>query len=249
MVYRIFVEKKKEMANEARGLLADLQGLLGITALTDLRVLNRYDVENVDKALFDYARFTVFAEPQSDIVTEALSADGATVFAVEYLPGQFDQRADSAAQCLQIIAKGERPTVRTAKVYVLYGALSDKEIAEIKKYVINPVEAREASLETVETLQVNYELPTEVAVLNGFISLSREALADFVKSYGLAMDLDDILFCQAYFKEEGRDPSLTEIRMIDKERTVWYPYKGLIWASILWRNIAWGTEPENQPKM
>ncbi len=215
MVYRIFVEKKKEMANEARGLLSDLQGLLGISALTDLRVLNRYDVENVDKALFDYARFTVFAEPQSDLVSETLSAEGAAVFAVEYLPGQFDQRADSAAQCLQIIAKGERPTVRTAKVYVLYGDLSEKEIAEIKKYVINPVEAREASLQTVETLQVKYELPTEVAVLDGFISLSREALADFVKSYGLAMDLDDILFCQDYFKKEGRDPSLTEIRMID----------------------------------
>ena len=215
MVYRIFVEKKKEMANEAKSLLGDLRGLLGISALTDVRVLNRYDVENVDKALFDYARFTVFAEPQSDIVTEALDAEGGAVFAVEYLPGQFDQRADSAAQCLQIIAQCERPTVRTAKVYVLYGDLSEKELAEAKKYVINPVEAREASLEAVDTLQVQYDLPTEVAILEGFLALSREGLADFVKSYGLAMDIDDIAFCQAYFQKEGRNPTLTEIRMID----------------------------------
>ncbi|MBP3436743.1 MAG: phosphoribosylformylglycinamidine synthase [Clostridia bacterium] len=215
MVYRIFVEKKKEMANEAKSLLADARSLLGITALEDVRVFNRYDVENVEKSLFDYARFTVFAEPQSDIVTESVLAEGAVLFAVEYLPGQFDQRADSAAQCLQIIAKGERPTVRTAKVYALYGALSQKEIEEIKKYVINPVEAREASLDEVQTLQAKYDLPTEVATFEGFTALSREELQDFIKRYGLAMDIDDILFCQAYFQKEGRNPTVTEIRMID----------------------------------
>ena len=137
------------------------------------------------------------------------------MFAVEYLPGQFDQRADSASQCIQIISQGERPLVRTAKVYVLYGNLNEAQLAEIKKYVINPVEAREASLDKPSTLNVEYEIPTEVATLNGFISLDRKGLEDFIKSYGLAMDIDDIAFCQQYFKSENREPTITEIRMID----------------------------------
>lgn len=176
MVYRIFVEKKKELANEAKALLGDVNGLLGIKNLTDVRVINRYDAENITEELFDYAVKTVFSEPQLDIATAEIDLSGATVFAVEYLPGQFDQRADSAAQCIQIISQGERPTVRSAKVYALYGDLTDSDIAEIKKYVINPVEAREADLNKPETLKVNYDIPTTVKTLDGFLKLDREGL-------------------------------------------------------------------------
>ncbi len=215
MVFRVFVEKKRELANEARALLNDVRGLLGIKQLDDVRVINRYDAENISEELFNYAIKTVFSEPQLDIASAEINTDGATVFAVEYLPGQFDQRADSASQCIQIISQGERPLVRTAKVYVLYGNFNAAQLAEIKKYVINPVEAREASLDKPSTLNVEYEIPTEVATLNGFISLDRKGLEDFIKSYGLAMDIDDIAFCQQYFKSENREPTITEIRMID----------------------------------
>ena len=215
MVYRVFVEKKKELANEAKALLGDVRTLLGISSLTDVRVINRYDAENIAEDLFEYAKKTVFSEPQLDLVYDEPELDGATVFAVEFLPGQFDQRADSAAQCIQIISQGDRPVVRTAKVYALYGNLTETEVAEIKKYVINPVEAREATLEKPETLKVNYEIPTEVKTLDGFIELDRAGLEKFVADYGLAMDADDIAFCQEYFKSEHRDPTITEIRMID----------------------------------
>ena len=164
MVYRVYVEKKAELAGEAKSALSDIRGLLGITSLENIRVLNRYDVENIEAALFESCKGNVFSEPQLDIVTSELENDGATVFAVEYLPGQFDQRADSAAQCIQIISEGERPVVRTAKIYRLYGDLSDEDIARIKKYVINPVECREASMELPATLKPVYDIPTEVAI-------------------------------------------------------------------------------------
>ena len=216
MVFRVFVEKKKELANEARALLSDVRGLLGIKNLTDVRVINRYDAENITEELFEYAKKTVFSEPQLDIVTDDVKIEsGDNIFAVEFLPGQFDQRADSAAQCIQIISQTDRPTVRTAKVYVLSGALTDAEIDEIKKYVINPVEAREATLEKPDTLKTDYEIPTTVETVDGFIDLDRSGLEAFVSKYGLAMDADDIEFCQAYFKKEGRNPTITEIRMID----------------------------------
>ena len=215
MVYRIFVEKKKELANEARGLLKDINGLLQISSVKDVRVINRYDVDNIEKDLFDYAVSTVFSEPQLDIATNEINTDGATVFAVEFLPGQFDQRADSAAQCIQIISQKERPRVRTAKVYLLYGNINEAELKEIKKYVINPVEAREATLEKPETLETKYDIPTTVETLDGFIDLDRAGLEGFVSKYGLAMDTDDIAFCQDYFKSENRNPTITEIRMID----------------------------------
>ena len=215
MVYRVFVEKKKDLANEAKSLCEDIRNLLRIESIENVRILNRYDVENISRELFDYAVKTVFSEPQLDVVSSALDNEGASVFAVEYLPGQFDQRADSAAQCIQIISQGERPTVRTAKVYMLYGALTDGQLAEIKKYVINPVEARLAAMEKPETLKINYDIPTTVETLEGFNGLSREELAAFITRYGLAMDLDDIAFCQEYFRSEQREPTITEIRMID----------------------------------
>lgn len=216
MVYRIYVEKKKAFAHEAASLKNDIVKLLQIENLQDLRIVNRYDVENLDRELFDYAVSTVFSEPQVDDAFENLDFAGADhVFAVEFLPGQFDQRANSAAECIQIISKGERPAVRTAKVYLLQGSLTEAELAEIKKYVINPVEAREATLENFDTLKVDYEIPTEVAVLNGFNELDEAGLLEFLKDYGLAMDLGDLKFCQEYFKSEDRNPTITEIRVID----------------------------------
>ena len=155
MVYRVFVEKKPELAQEARNLKEDINSLLGIEGLEKLRIVNRYDVENISPELFDYAVKTVLSEPQLDMVSSELSAEGAQVFAVEYLPGQFDQRADSAAQCIQIISQAHRPEVRSAKVYLLYGQLTGEQLREIKKYVINPVEAREAALDKPETLKIN----------------------------------------------------------------------------------------------
>ena len=216
MVYRVFVEKKKELAHEAHALLSDARTLLGITSLEDVRLYNRYDAENITEELFGYATRTVFSEPQLDLTSSDLTAtDADVVFAVEYLPGQFDQRADSAAQCIQIISQGDRPTIRTARVYALYGKLSEAEVAEIKKYVINPVESREAVMDKPETLITEYDLPTTVRTLEGFIALDRAGLEAFVKEYGLAMDADDIAFCQQYFISEQRDPTITEIRMID----------------------------------
>ena len=215
MVYRIFVEKKPGLDNEARALLADARSLLGIKGLEKVRLLNRYDAEKLPRELFDYAVKTVFSEPQLDLASESADLAGAEVFAVEYLPGQFDQRADSAAQCIQIISRGDRPLVRSAKVYALYGSLTPEETAEIKKYVINPVEAREAALEKPDTLRTDYAVPTEVATLTGFTALDRAGLEKFVADYGLAMDADDIAFCQEYFRAEKRDPTITEIRMLD----------------------------------
>ncbi len=216
MVYRIFVEKKPELAHEARALKEDIRSLLMIESVTDVRVLNRYDVEGISEELFSKSRSTVFSEPQLDTVTETLETKaGDTVFAVEFLPGQFNQRADSASQCVQLLSQGDRPLVATAKVYVLSGTISDAELAQIKKHVINPVEAREASLAEKETLAEEYPVPADVAVLTGFTALDRDGLVAFVKQYGLAMDVDDAAFCQAYFQKEGRDPTIAEIRMID----------------------------------
>ena len=215
MVYRVFVEKKEGLANEAMGLLNEAKHLLGMDNLQALRLFNRYDAEKISRELFDASVRTVFSEPQLDNVYESLQLPGAYVFAVEALPGQFDMRADSAAQCIQIISQGERPLIRTAKVYALYGDLTPEQIREFKKYVINPVECREAALEIPETLAIAYDIPTEVATLTGFTKLDRAGLDAFIRQYGLAMDLDDITFCQSYFVKEDRDPTITEIRMID----------------------------------
>ena len=218
MVYRIYVAKKPEFANEANALASEIKNLLKINGVESLSVVNRYDVENIDETLFEKCIDSVFSEPQIDNAFKTLpQAD--YVFAVEPLPGQFDQRADSAAQCIQLISQKDRPTVRTAKVYAVYGNVSDDELLSIKKFVINPVESREAGLDTVSTLKIAQPVPAEVAILDGFTKLDRAGLEDFVKSYALAMDADDIAFCQQYFISENRDPSLTEIRMID---TYWF---------------------------
>lgn len=215
MVYRIFTEKKPEFANEAKALLKDINGLLQIKTINNVRIINRYDVENITEDLFRHTEKTVFSEPQTDITYSELTDDSDAVFAVEFLPGQFDQRADSAAQCIQIISQKDKPAVRTAKVYMLYGDISQSQLEAIKKHVINPVEARESSLEKPLTLTAEYEIPTEVKTLDGFTALDRKGLESFVKEYSLAMDTDDIAFCQDYFKSEKRNPTVTEIRMID----------------------------------
>ncbi len=215
MVFRIYVEKKAGFDQGAKSLASDVREFLGVKGVTEIRIANRYDAEEIDAELFSYAVHTVFSEPQMDTASETFEAEGARVFASEYLPGQFDQRADSAAQCIQMISQKERPLIRTATVYAVYGTISDEEFEKIKKYVINPVESREASLALPETLKISHPVPKNVETLTGFLTLDREGLEAFVNKYALAMDADDVKFCQDYFKTEKRDPTLTEIRMID----------------------------------
>ncbi len=255
MVLRVYVEKKPGFDVEAQQLLAQLRDFVGIKALRGLRVVNRYDVEGISEELFDRCVTCVFSEPQSDNATRELPDVGtAHVFAVEYLPGQFDQRADSASECIQLISQGERPRVRSAKLYYLLDAqsaacsnesagkdasedadenastggsagengdahtadvLTQADIEAIKHYVINPIEAREASLDECQTLTTDYPEPADVEILEDFLELTDEQLSDFIAQRGLAMDEADIAFCQRYFADVGRAPTITEIKMID----------------------------------
>lgn len=215
MVYRIFVEKKDGFNNEAKSLYSDITEFLGIKRLNKLRIFNRYDAENISEKIFDYAIKTVFSEPQLDNVYKELNINKAFVFATEYLPGQFDQRAESASQCIQIISQGKKPLIKTAKIYALYGNLTKKDIEEIKKYIINPVEMREANFLKPGTLKEKYKIPKTVKMLKGFINLKDNELFDFIKSYDLAMDFDDLKFCREYFLSEKRNPTITEIKVID----------------------------------
>ena len=197
-VYRVYVEKKSPFDVEAQGVLSELRTLLGISGLKGLRLLNRYDVEGIDEALFRRCLPVVFSEPQVDAVCTCLPEADA-VFAVEYLPGQFDQRADSCAECVQLVSQAERPTVRTAKVYLLSGVISPEELKKIKHYLINPVESREAELGERETLAENYPEPGDVATLEGFTALDRAGLEALIAKMGLAMDADDAEFCPRVF--------------------------------------------------
>ncbi len=217
MVYRIYSEKKPGVSPESGALLAECVGFLGIGGLKKLRILNRYDVENISAGLFERAKTTVFSEPQVDDICSEPNLNGADAFfAVEPLPGQFDQRADSAAQCIQLMHAGERPLVRSAKVYVLYGDLSPEDVDKVKRYVINPVESREASFDLPDTLRSEYPVPADIRIVEGFTSMDSDALGSLRAELGLAMDADDLAFLQAYFRdEEHRDPTLTEIRVVD----------------------------------
>ena len=215
MVYRIYVEKRQGLDNEARGVRNEIVELLGIKNLESVRLLNRYDAENITEELFETAVKTVFSEPQTDITYREMPTGDYTVFAVEFLPGQFDQRADSAAQCISLISQGDRPAVKSAKVYMLKGTLSDEDVAAIKKYVVNPVEARIATLDTYETLETKYAYPEDVKSVEGFCEMDETALKAFLDKNGLAMDIDDLKFCQQYFISEKRNPTFTEIKMID----------------------------------
>ena len=219
MVQRVYVEKRPGFDVEAQQQAHELREILGIAGLSGLRLINRYDVEGASDELFAQCVPTVFSEPQVDVTYAELPVDpampGSVVFAVEYLPGQFDQRAASASECIQLISQGERPEVRSAKVYVLSGELSEQDVAAIKHYLINPVEAREASLETRDTLHMDVAKPEPVEVIAGFRELDEAGLRAFIVERGLAMDLADIAFCQQYFRDEDRDPTITEIRVVD----------------------------------
>ncbi|MEG0771269.1 MAG: phosphoribosylformylglycinamidine synthase [Clostridia bacterium] len=215
-VYRVYVEKKENLRIKSENLAEDIKQNLGIARLDTIRIVNRYDVEGISKAEFEKAKVTIFSEPTVDDVSDDLNFDGYSVVAVEFLPGQFDQRADSCAQCISLLTENKRPIVKSATIYLLKGNLNDIDIETIKEYLINPVEARLASLNTYDSLQDNYKTPTTVATIDGFITLSEEELSEFLSDYSLAMDLGDVKFCQQYFRDtEKRDPTITEIRMID----------------------------------
>ena len=223
MVLRVYVQRKPGFKGEATSLLKEIQDLLGITELRHIDLINRYDVEGISEELFESCIPTVFSEPQSDIATRTMPTPHYAgekslpvhTFAVEFLPGQLDQRAESAAECVQLISQRERPTVASAKLYYLAGALSDTDVAAIKTYVINPVEAREASLDERTTLKTAYPAPADVELLDGFNDLDGEGLQALIAERGLAMSLADLSFCQKYFRDEGRVPTITEIRVID----------------------------------
>jgi len=217
-VRRIFVEKKKGFDVEVQALYRDLKYNLGIKGLKYVRIINRYDVQGLSDEEYMACRNTIFSEPPVDIVydEEFPLRDGEKAFAIEYLPGQYDQRADSASQCIQLLTRGERPLCRTAKVIVLGGNLSREELERIKGYCINPIECREASFEKPESLEVEVEPPADVETVEEFTGWGREKLAEFIESKGFAMSLDDMEFCQDYFKNiEKRDPTITELRMLD----------------------------------
>jgi len=216
MVYRVYVERRDGFKNEAKSLLSDLNVNLEAN-LKGVRYLNRYDVEGIDTAVFEVAKKTIFSEPQSDEIMDELktNADDKVLF-VEYLPGQFDQRADSCAQCVQLLTRGDRPIVKTAKVYVFEGGISDEMFEKIKKYIINPVESRETDDKRFDTLDEKYAVPADVATVEGFITADDAKLGEIMKAFGFAMDMDDLRFCQSYFRdEEKRDPTVTELRLID----------------------------------
>ena len=217
-IKRIYVEKKEGCNIEASQLLADIKENLGLTNLTGLRILNRYDVEDIADDVFEAASKTIFSEPPVDyIYNETFEmAEDETAFSMEYLPGQYDQRADSAMQCIQIISGDDKAVVASAKTYVLKGKLSTEDVEKIKHYCINPVDSREASMEKPATLKMDLTIPTTVETIEGFIDMDEKALLDYRKSLGLAMSEADILFCQKYFKDtEKRNPTITEIRVID----------------------------------
>ncbi len=218
-VFRCFVRKRPGFDVDAQALCRDLREQLGIQGLSAVSIFNRYDVEGIDAGVYGQARGTVFSEPQVDAVFDEdfPRPDGAhSLLAVEALPGQFDQRADSAAQCVQLMTGGERPLVAYAKVYVLEGALSARELERIAGYLVNPVECREASMDKPETLVQAYAAPDCVETLDGFIELDEDGLAGVLDKLGLAMDLDDLKFLQNYFRDwDRRDPTITEVRVVD----------------------------------
>lgn len=215
MVKVLYVEKREAFAGKGRELLHEFRDVLMIPNVESVRVINRYLVEDLSDDAFVTAKECIFSEPPTDDVYEEMDLDGKLVIAVEYLPGQFDQRANSAEECLRFIAHDEAPTVRSAVLYILEGDLTGEDLAKIKDFLINPVESREAALEIPETLKAVYPEPQPVATLDGFIEKNDSELEDFLKSYGLAMDLEDLKMVRDYFKGEDRNPTVAEIRVID----------------------------------
>ncbi|HEY5561022.1 MAG TPA: phosphoribosylformylglycinamidine synthase [Clostridiaceae bacterium] len=216
-VRRLFVEKKDGFNVEAKGLYADLKENLGISSLKAVRIINRYDISGIEDKEFEKSIGIIFSEKTVDIVyREDLNISKENkIFAIELLPGQYDQRADSAAQCLQILTGKERSDIATAKVIVLAGSISETEFKSIKSYCINAVDSREANLDKVESLYIEQVTPKDVAILQGFINYSEDKLESFMKENSFAMSFKDLMYCQKYFKSEARDPSITEIKVID----------------------------------
>ena len=221
-VKRVFVEKKPEYAIQAKDLLHEMRGYLGIQDAESVRVLIRYDVENLSDETFEKACNGIFAEPPVDILwrEEVPAAEGDSVFSVEYLPGQFDQRADSAEQCVQFINEDEEPVIRTAVTYVIRGkdgnCISEEELTAVKNHCINPVDSREAQEEKPDTLVTKFDEPEDVIIFEGFQNMEENELKELYDSLGLAMTFKDFLHIQNYFKnEEYRDPSMTEVRVLD----------------------------------
>jgi len=216
-VRRVYVEKKKPYAVKARELEEEIISFLGIDSVSKVRVLIRYDVENISEETYQQALSCVFSEPPVDILFEEnFDLFGARTFSVEYLPGQFDQRADSAVQCIRFLKEDEQPIIRTATTYVIEGRVSDKEFEKIKQYCINPVDSRLTDLEKPETLETEYDEPEDVRIFDGFRNMSEKELKELYDSLGLAMTFKDFLHIQNYYvTEEKRDPSMTEIRVLD----------------------------------
>ncbi|MGL5695097.1 MAG: phosphoribosylformylglycinamidine synthase [Peptostreptococcaceae bacterium] len=217
-VKRILVEKRQGFDLEAKALKKDLIESLHIDTIEDIRVLNRYDIEGISNEAYENAAESIFSEPNLDVVyhEEISTLENERIFAIEYLPGQYDQRGDWAAQCMQIVNEGIRPIINTAKVYIMNGKITDDEFDKIKKYCINPVDSREASLEKPQTLKLEMEIPTSVEVLDGFIDLTNEGLQEFLKERSLAMTILDLEHVQGYFKNiEKRNPTITEIKVLD----------------------------------
>lgn len=223
-VRRIFVEKKTPFDVEAKSLQKDLKENLNIEAIENLRILNRYDVSGISDEEYERAKYIIFSEPVVDRAydEEITINDKEKVFAVEYLPGQYDQRADSASQCIQILTQNEKPIVRCAKVIIISGDLNDEDLEKIKRYYINSVDSMEAALEKPLSLDMEWEVPKDVEILEGFIDKDSDELKEFMNAQGLAMSFEDLKFCQDYFKStEKRDPSITEIKVID---TYWFDH-------------------------
>lgn len=218
MIKRIFVEKKKEYNVEAKNLSHDIRHNLLIEQLEDLRILNRYDIEGISDEHYNLAKATIFSEPPVDKIFEnQIEIDKAEkIFAVEYLPGQYDQRADSAMQCIQIITQQDRPQIAVAKIYILKGNLSDEQINKIKNYCINPVDSKEALLQIPQSLKMDIQIPEDIKIFDNFINKTDSEIEQMRNSLGLAMSIEDLKFCQAYFKDtENRNPTITEIKVID----------------------------------
>lgn len=217
-VKRIYVEKKEAFAVNAKELHSEIKSYLGINEVTGVRVLIRYDVENISEEVFEAACNTVFSEPPIDILyKESFEvAENAKVFSVEYLPGQFDQRADSAVQCVKFLKEDEEPVITTAVTYVIEGDITEEQLSSIKSFCINPVDSRETGMEKPETLVRDYEDPEDVKIFDGFQEMPEEEFKKLYDSLGLAMTFKDFLHIQKYFREEEkRDPSMTEIRVLD----------------------------------
>ena len=216
-VLRIFSEKKEEFAVEAKGILKDIKSDLGIDTISKVRVFNRYDVAGLSKEELEQAKTVVFSEPPvDDVYDETIDvADSCYVLGIEALPGQYDQRADSAAQCVQFLTQKERPIVKTARIVVFYGSMTDEQKNAVDSYLINPVECRKASDVKPETLEETYDIPTTVETIDGFINMSDSELSLLRASMGLAMSDADIIFTRDFFSSISRNPTVTEIRVLD----------------------------------